>query len=270
MLHDLLSLIGRVGLRVETWILLALVIPLLRASWRRSRAGRSIRVGGIVALAAVTFLPIGEWALHPVETRLERPQDPGPFQGLIILGGAEDFMRSDQWATLEYQDSSERVMGAIALARRYPHLRIVVAGGGARSLGGAHFSSEAQITVAALTSSGVAADRILIEDQSRNTMENARYSHALVSPQEGEKWLLVTSAFHMPRALKAFETSGWTSISPYPVDHRSLPPGQGIGPDLPEHLRTLNLVVKEALGSLAYALLYPDPDAPAASKRDHP
>ena len=54
------------------------------------------------------------------------------------------------------------------------------------------------------------------------TAENAAYSKALVKPKPGERWLLVTSAQHMPRAMGAFRKAGFP-VEAYPVDWRSLP-----------------------------------------------
>ena len=58
-----------------------------------------------------------------------------------------------------------------------------------------------------------------MERRSRNTQENAEFSKALVAPKEGERWLLVTSAFHMPRSVGLFRKAGF-AVEPYPVDWR--------------------------------------------------
>ena len=58
-----------------------------------------------------------------------------------------------------------------------------------------------------------------MERRSRNTQENAEFSKALVKPKQGERWLLVTSAFHMPRSVGLFRKAGF-AVEPYPVDWR--------------------------------------------------
>jgi uncharacterized SAM-binding protein YcdF (DUF218 family) len=51
--------------------------------------------------------------------------------------------------------------------------------------------------------------------------ENAIFTRDLVQPQPGQTWVLVTSAWHMPRAVETFERNGWTGLVPWPVDFRS-------------------------------------------------
>ena len=64
------------------------------------------------------------------------------------------------------------------------------------------------------------ASRLTLEDRSRNTIENAVYSKALAQPKPGERWLLVTSALHMPRAMGAFRQAGF-AVEAYPVDYQT-------------------------------------------------
>jgi uncharacterized SAM-binding protein YcdF (DUF218 family) len=64
---------------------------------------------------------------------------------------------------------------------------------------------------------GVAHDRITAEEQSRNTVENAVFSRLLADPKPGQRWVLVTSASHMPRAIAAFRAAGFP-VEAYPVD----------------------------------------------------
>src|SRR5262249_13707033 len=80
--------------------------------------------------------------------------------------------------------------------------------------GGGH---EAELGRKLLMQLGVASDRIFIEDQSRTTAENAKFSKMLAAPKASEKWALVTSAYHMPRAVGAFRAVGFL-VEAYPVD----------------------------------------------------
>ncbi|MBY5974862.1 YdcF family protein [Ferrimonas balearica] len=101
---------------------------------------------------------------------------------------------------------------------------------------------------------GLALERMLFESQSRNTAENARRSFALVKPAPGESWVLVTSAFHMPRALRSFERAGWTGLVPWPVDYRTAQFGDDVGWNLMRNLEVLGIAVNEYAGQLAYRL----------------
>ena len=80
--------------------------------------------------------------------------------------------------------------------------------------------SEAPFARRELEDLGIAHDRILLEDRSRNTIENALYSKQIAQPKPGERWLLVTSAYHLPRAIGVFRKVGF-AVEPCPVDWRT-------------------------------------------------
>ena len=63
-------------------------------------------------------------------------------------------------------------------------------------------------------------DRFIFEDASRTTWENAVNSRDLLKPKPGERFLLVTSSFHMPRSMGAFRMAGF-EVEAYPVDWRT-------------------------------------------------
>ena len=101
---------------------------------------------------------------------------------------------------------------------------------------------------------GIAPERLLLEGKSRNTAENARLSLALATPAAGETWVLVTSAFHMPRAMRSFEATGWTGLVPWPVDYRTSAFSDGIGWNLTGNLEVLNTAIREQVAQIAYRL----------------
>jgi uncharacterized SAM-binding protein YcdF (DUF218 family) len=150
------------------------------------------------------------------------------------------------------------------LARRYPNARILFSGGSP-----ALFSSEApeaEFAVRLLQSLGIPRDRILVEEQSRNTVENAVFSQLVAQPKPGERWLLVTSAYHMPRSMGVFRAVGFT-VEPYPVDWRTRGMADAMRPfpTLAEGLRRTDTAVREWVGLVAYWLtgrsaeLFPGP-----------
>jgi uncharacterized SAM-binding protein YcdF (DUF218 family) len=113
---------------------------------------------------------------------------------------------------------------------------------------------------------GVAAERITAEEQSRNTIENAVFSRLLANPKPGERWLLVTSAYHMPRAMAAFGAAGF-AVEAYPVDWRTRGPIDAFRPfsSLGDGLRRTDTAMHEWVGLLTYRLtgktaaLFPGP-----------
>ena len=157
---------------------------------------------------------------------------------------------------------------ALALAERHPEARLVLTGGDAAILPRPG-EQEAELMRVLLVELGVAPERLLVEDRSRNTYENALFSHALVKPKPGETWLLVTSAAHMPRAVGCFRHVGW-EVLPYPVDFRT---EDSPRPEflLSRHLGLLDFAAKEWVGLAAYRLLghtdtlFPAPQPVSAS-----
>lgn len=243
-------------IRGETWIILALLMTLI-AHWRG--AVRTAFAGTALVLAAVlvlTILPVGDWAIHPLERRYPlNPPLATPPDGIIVLGGAVETATWRATGQVHLNDSGERLTEAAVLARRFPSARIVLSGGGATLAPlGERTPSEAAAMAALLTDLGVDRARLVLEAESRNTAGNAEASYRLVSPQPGQRWLLVTSASHMPRAMAAFERAGWTGITAWPVDLAGPPQGRGATWDLPLNLYFLNRAVKEYVGLVAYAV----------------
>ena len=193
------------------------IFGLMLLPTRLSRAGRWLVCISLVVLAILGLSPIGNVLILPLEDRFP-PFDParGAPDGIVVLGGAIDGTSANNEAVLN--EAAERLIAVPALARRYPNARILLSGGS----GSLFYESgtETKIAMQLLESLGIARDRILLEDRSRNTAENAVFSKAVVQPKPGERWLLVTSAYHMPRAIGAFRKAGF-SVEPYPVDWRT-------------------------------------------------
>ena len=93
----------------------------------------------------------------------------------------------------------------------------------------------------------------MMERRSRNTLENAEFSKALVAPKAGERWLLVTSAFHMPRSVGLFRKAGF-AVEPYPVDWRVGGRGDlfAFSKIAADGLERTDLAVREWIGLIAY------------------
>lgn len=116
--------------------------------------------------------------------------DGSAISGLVVLGGGE-----------------ERLKEAGRLARAHPHLKVLVSGAGDRH------------EVLAALGEGIAPDRLFLEESARSTFENAHFSDRAVERGSGERWLLVTSALHMPRAIGAFRAVAF-KVEPWPVYDR--------------------------------------------------
>ncbi len=204
------------------------------------------------ALLFVSVAPVGTLLIAPLEDRFPSPPAdmPAPY-GIIILGGAIDDEASAARGQAIFDEGAARLTEAAILARRYPAARLVYTGGSA-SLWGSN-STEALEGRKLLVALGVDPARVAIEDKSRNTDENARFTAALVHPQPDQTWLTVTSAYHMPRAMGLFRKAGFSARA-YPVDYRSLGDARdwrmNLHPAL--GLRLFDLAVHEWIGLIAY------------------
>jgi uncharacterized SAM-binding protein YcdF (DUF218 family) len=224
-----------------------LCTPLRRlASW--------LVVTSVVLLAVAGFSPLGHLLILPLEQRFP-PWDPshGAPDGVVVLGGAIIPDVSLARGEPALNEAAERITATAELARRYPNARIIFSGGT-----GALFQPEpeAPVAVKALTALGVAPDRITAEEQSRNTIENAVFSELIAQPKPGERWLVVTSAFHMPRSIAAFRAAGFP-IEAYPVDWRTRGPIDETAPfaSFTDGLVTTDTAMHEWVGLVAYRLL---------------
>jgi uncharacterized SAM-binding protein YcdF (DUF218 family) len=195
------------------------VLGVILLPTRRAAFGRRLLVASVLLLALCGFSPIGKWLILPLEQRFP-PWDAsrGAPDGIVILGGAIDPDLSAAHGQAVFTDAADRVVAAAELARQYPKARIVFSGGNANLLAD-DSAKEADYALSALEDLGVAKERLTAERLSRNTVENAEFVKAVANPREGERWLLVTSAFHMPRSIGLFRRAGF-AVEAYPVDWR--------------------------------------------------
>ena len=219
---------------------------------------RFIVLGRRLALCSTAFLvlfglsPLANWLILPLEMRFPVPDLAGKhIDGIIVLGGTVQERQTLAHGVLAVNDAGERIIAMADLARRYPSARVIFTGGAG------HYSSapkpEAEVVQQQLGTLGLAADRVLIESQSQNTVENAVFSKRMVQPKPGETWLLVTSAWHMPRSVGIFRNIDWEVVA-YPVDFRTAgwqDSGRGFS-SVSDGLRRTEVATREWLGLLVY------------------
>ena len=160
-------------------------------------------------------------------------------------------------------EAAERLVVVPELARRYPNARVLFSGGTGALRSG---TAEAKVAARLLENLGVARSRITLEDRSRNTLENAVFSKMIIQPKSGDRWLLVTSAYHMPRAIGVFRKAGFP-VEPYPVDWRTRGAEDAVRPfaTMSDGLQRTDTAVHEWIGLLVYWLtgrsseLFPGP-----------
>lgn len=267
MFFALSKTLGVMALPTNFLISLGIIGALLCAT-RWARLGRRLAVTAIVLLAIVGFSPLGNLLLYPLESRFP-PWNAasGAPDGIIVLGGPIDAELSVEHDTPVVRSAADRLIAGAALARRYPNARFVFTGGSPNLIG--NDAREADYAGAIFESLGIAKSRLIMERRSRNTYENAQFTADMVKPKPGERWLLVTSAFHMPRSIGLFRKAGFT-VEAYPVDWRV---GRGwsdvlaFTPIANDGLARTDIGLREWMGLVAYRLtgktdaLLPGPDA---------
>ncbi|TIT04134.1 YdcF family protein [Mesorhizobium sp.] len=239
-----------------------LLAGLVAAMFGRRRWATAGTVLAALILALSTWTELGAIMIGPLEDRFPRPPLPEKVDGIIVLGGGLESAINAVRGGYEINGAGDRILEAAALARRFPAAKIAISGGTVEMV--VKGEGDADSGPRLLTALGVTADRLVLENKSRNTYENAVFTKELVAPKPGETWLLVTSAFHMPRATALFDKAGFPTV-PWPVDYMtsgtesigSFPPYAG--------LEVTTTAVREWIGLMAYWLsgridrLFPGP-----------
>ncbi|MFO1108519.1 MAG: YdcF family protein [Bradyrhizobium sp.] len=221
---------------------------------RFARGGRRLMVASAILLAICAYSPLANFLLYPLESRFPKwDVSRGEPDGIIVLGGPLDADLSAAHGGPVISGAADRIISAAMLAHRYPNARIVYTGGSPNLLH--NDAKEADYATALFQGLGIQKSRLTMERQSRNTRENAEFSRDIVKPKKGERWLLVTSAFHMPRSVGVFRTAGFP-VEAYPVDWKV-----GTREDLLKYyvsanngLQLVDIGVREWVGLIAYRI----------------
>ena len=230
-----------------------LLAGLVAAAFGRRRLAASGSMLAFLILALSAWTSLGAMMLNPLEERFAKPPLPQKVDGIVVLGGGFEGAINLVRGGYELNSGGDRMVETAILARRFPEAKVVVSGGtGELFLDG---EGDADTAPRLLSALGVSADRLILENKSRNTYENAVFTRQMVAPKPGETWLLVTSAFHMPRAKALFDKAGFPTI-PWPVDYRtSGKEGIGLFRDNPaDSLQVTTMAIREWIGLAAYWL----------------
>jgi uncharacterized SAM-binding protein YcdF (DUF218 family) len=215
-----------------------------------SRARRVLPALGLFVLLFFSLEPVSNRLWRAVESPPLRTQRPGvTYDVVILLGGMVDERVAGTWGELSMNDYSDRLLRTFDLLRTGAAKNAILSAG---SIPGT--SSESYALRDQLVAWGVAPERIVVEDRSRNTHENALFSAEIVRARCFHDVLIVTSAFHMRRAYGCFEAEG-LPVDTSPVDFRSY--ADRYPTDLlprAEHLAQSSAALREAFGRVVYRL----------------
>src|SRR5262249_36907509 len=224
-----------------SWVLAAPTSALILISatatiWvmiRRSQRAASLAVAVTSELLIGAFTPVGMELTVRLENRFMFSQLEArvPPDGIIVLGG----------------DTGAGIRALAVLSQNFPNARLTLSGYGETTDSGEH-------PLKRFARFGGDPTRVNMETRSRTTAENALYSAALLKPKRSERWLLLTSALHMPRAVGCFRAAGF-QVEPYPVEFRMpLRPFAAFAPGS-EALTLFDKAAKEWIGLVAYRLM---------------
>ena len=236
-------------------LLLILVVgAAVLAFTRFQQLARAFAVAAAVLFIVGGLMPLSTWLTLPLEERFSRPELSGaPVAGIIVLGGMEDARVASARGVHGLNEAGERLSEAAALARKFPDAKLVITSSPPQEDGKRKSGAEAGAEI--LEDMGIDPDRLILEKGSRNTWQNAVNTRALLNPKPTERWLMITSASHMPRSIGAFRKVGF-AVEPWPVDYRTAGSGDAarlFGSPV-EGLRRLDMAVHEWLGLFAYWL----------------
>ena len=237
------------------------------------RTGVAFGLLGALVLFISLFTTTGSYFLQVLEDRFPRSAEPpSTLSCIIVLGGAFENEVMASRGGIEFNQAADRFIETALLAKRYPEARILVSGGDG-SFSGA-YDGDAKASDAFFAAFGIGPDRLIREEQSRTTFENARNTQELLAANGLANCALVTSAFHMPRSVGLFRKLG-LKVTSWPTDYRTsgmVKPGFDFTqPSLNAQLTTT--AVREWIGLAAYYFggrtdsLLPGASPPNASPR---
>ena len=236
---------------LEPLHVLALLIALWAITrWLGSRVAGWLSVATLLWVVALGATPLWNSLLHQHETAIPL-QQPDRIEGIIVLGGAFNEMVTEAHDQVSLNGASERMTATVQLMRQYPDAPVIFSGFSGRFIRGA--LSESDLALRFFQEMTGQTERVILENQSRNTYENALYTKDLMGFSGDGSWLLVTSAFHMPRAYEIFKDQG-IPVIPYPTDYRSRLPSHEFRWNLGAGAEQVSLLLHEWVGLWVYRL----------------
>ncbi len=232
-------------------IILLITLGTIQLLRNKIRAAKKILIPTVVVSIMLLAYPLGDYLMHPLETRFSKPTTlPDTIDGIIVLGGGENLKISIGWDTAEIGGAGDRFIAAAILAKHYPDVPVIFSGGS----GLLRFNTTTtggDIARKLLLAVGIDEERLIIESQSRNTHENFVLLKNTLPKSDGT-YVLVTSAFHMPRSIGIARQQNINVIA-YPVDYYSNKAEfRQWDFSLFEHLQTLEPAWREWIGLTVY------------------
>lgn len=253
----LLSKILDIAFSPLCWGILLIALSLLAPFVHRPKIATWLRRAAPMGLL-IQYLFSTELVANAIWRAVEAPplttiQEDVRYDAVILLGGMLDDRAMATYGKPYYNDNVDRLLATWELLSSQKAQRALLSGGDGNP--GYTGMEEAEILKKQLVRWGVAPERLFVENKSRNTHENAVESATIVRKEGWSKLLLVTSAFHMPRALGCFRAVGLEPDT-LAVDLRSDRTSKGLT-DLLPRTRSLNFsatAIRELSGRMIYRI----------------
>lgn len=247
-----MGLLAAIATQPLAWVAGLLAVSLIQLARQRARSGARWGMAALGLLLFMGWTPAPRLLMHQLEDRYPPAQgDLSGFTGIVVLGGS--FVGLDVQAGREQPQlnaQADRLTEAAALARLYPGLRMIFTGG---CVDGDDCRPEAELASDFFLRMGLPPDRFIYESRSKTTFQNARNSAQLPGIDRRQPWLLLTSAWHVPRAMAAFRAQGW-NVTALPADFRGVAHPDWWDYSFDRGLENWHLYLHETVGLLFYRL----------------
>lgn len=210
-------------------------------AFRFRRFGTALMLVAAAMAFVFCVLPTGLLAVAGLEKRFTEGPLPPHADGIVVLGGVFNPGLSERRGEPAINEEAERLVTLVRLMRRYPDAKVVYCGG-----------AESDLARQTLEAIGVDTGRIQFESKSSSTRQDAAFARALARPTLDQVWLLVTSAYHMPRSVGVFRALGW-KIEPIPAGYRT---SGNMKPDLSLHILHRLMLSETAIREWSALLFY--------------
>jgi len=204
----------------------------------------------LIFFVTVSIFPTGNLILFKLESRYPALTTlPSHIDGILILGGPSRPDLTRDHGQVSFNEAGERLTESVRLIKNYSSSKIIFSGGFGKL-------SHSYVAKKFFSEMGIDISNMIFEIKSRNTFENILFSKKIINPKKSENWLLVTSSFHMSRAINVAEKLDWKFI-PYPVDFRTSNKFINFKPTLNflGNINSFNLASHEVVGLISYYLL---------------
>lgn len=208
-----------------------------------------------IYFVVIAILPTGNFMLSSLENQFNVPETlPKNVDGILVLSGGENIDKTKKFNQIYTEGSTFRIIESLRLQNLYPDIKIIFTGGS-----GSHFSRETSTYAAEMfyQEFSINPENIIFESKSTNTYENFLFTNQIIDFEKNNNWIIITSAFHMPRAIKVADAFGLNS-TPYPVGFKASDNNLEtfFNFNLLTNITYTQIAIKEYLGLITYYLLY--------------